>query len=390
MLNNLKKNILLNLKNIYGWKTNRKVVVFAIDDYGNVRVDSKAARERMDKAGLKIHSRFDAFDTLETREDLEMLYETLSSVKDKNGRPAVFTPLALPCNINFEQMAEEGYKEYRYELLPETFKKLEAMQPQAYSGMMELWKDGIKNGLMAPQFHGREHLNLKIINEKLKTRLPVGQVKNFEVLTALTNRSYTSISDTGYKTIGYTAAFQFWDFKENEGFEEIISSGLDSFEKVFGYRASVFNAPAGGESNEIYKYLNDGGVRFIEVPLIKKEHLGFGKYKRIFNYTGKKNELGQTFLVRNCVFEPTSDTTIDWAAYTIKQIEAAFRWNRPAIISSHRVNFCGHIDPGNCKVGLESLRGLLERIVSKWSDAEFVSLGELGGVILGEGEGLKL
>lgn len=370
MLSKLKQNIILNLKNIPGWKTNRKLVVFAVDDYGNIRVDSKAARERMDKAGLKILSHFDAYDTLETREDLEMLYETLSSVKDKNGRNAVFTPLALTCNINFEQIAEEGFKEYRYELLTETFKKLEAIQPDAYTGAWDLWLKGISEGLMAPQFHGREHLNLKVFNEKLLNN-------DDELLTCLKNRSYTSISDTVYKTIGYTAAFQFWDFKENEGFKEIIKSGLNAFEKIFGYKASVFNAPAGGESNYIYKFLNEGGIKFIEVPLIKKEHLGFGKYKRIFNYTGKRNKLGQTFLVRNCVFEPTSDKSIDWVAYTIEQIGAAFRWNRPAVISSHRVNFCGHIDPANRKIGIDALSALLKKVTERWGDVEFVSLGEL-------------
>lgn len=365
-LNKVIKQALLNIKNIPGWKTDRKLVVFAVDDYGNVRVDSKAARERMDKAELKIHSRFDAYDTLETREDLEMLYETLSSVKDKNGRNAVFTPLALPCNINFEQMAEEGYQEYRYELLTDTYKKLEALQPAAYTGAWELWNKGREEGLMDPQFHGREHLSIKIINEKLRT-------KNFEVLTALKNRSYTSISDTGYKTIGYTGAFHFWDFKENIGFGRIISSGIKAFENVFGYKPTVFNAPAGGESQYIYSFLSQGGVKYIEVPLIKKEHIGFGKYKRVFNYTGKKNHLGQTYLVRNCVFEPTSDSRIDWVEYTLKQIEAAFKWRRPAIVSSHRVNFCGHINPANRKVGIDSLRSLLKKIIAKWGDVEFIS-----------------
>ncbi len=370
ILNKISKQPLLNLKNIPGWKTDRKLVVFAVDDYGNVRVDSKEARERMDKAGLKIHSRFDAYDTLETREDLEMLYETLSSIKDKNGRNAVFTTLALPCNINFEQIAEEGYKEFSYELLTDTYKKLEALQPAAYSGAWELWYKGIKDGLMAPQFHGREHLSIKILNEKLETN-------NFEVLTALKNRSYTSISDTGYKTIGYTGAFHFWDFKENIGFGRIISSGVNAFENVFGYKPLVFNAPAGGESQYIYSFLSEGGVKYIEVPLIKKEHIGFGKYKRVLNYTGKKNHLGQTYLVRNCVFEPTSDSCIDWVEYTLKQIEAAFKWRRPAIVSSHRVNFCGHIDPGNRKIGIDALHSLLKKITEKWSEVEFVSLAEL-------------
>jgi hypothetical protein len=37
-----KEDIILNAKNIIGWKTNRKIIVFSIDDFGNVRVDIKA------------------------------------------------------------------------------------------------------------------------------------------------------------------------------------------------------------------------------------------------------------------------------------------------------------------------------------------------------------
>ena len=87
----MKQTLLNNIKNIYGWKTKRKIVVISVDDYGNVRLDSKKSRKNMDKAGLKVNSRFDAFDTLETKEDLEILYEVLSSVKDRNNKSAVFT-----------------------------------------------------------------------------------------------------------------------------------------------------------------------------------------------------------------------------------------------------------------------------------------------------------
>jgi len=89
MIKDLKENVILNVKNCYGWKTKRKIVVISVDDYGNVRLDSKEARYNMDKAGMKIYSRFDVFDTLETKQDLEELYTVLDSVKDINGRSAI-------------------------------------------------------------------------------------------------------------------------------------------------------------------------------------------------------------------------------------------------------------------------------------------------------------
>ena len=115
MISQLKECLIGNVKNILGWKTKRKIVVFSVDDYGNIRVNSKAARANMDDAGMKIYSRFDLLDTLETKADLAALYKVLDSVKDKNGRAAVFTPFALPCNIDFERMAAENYEQYRYD-----------------------------------------------------------------------------------------------------------------------------------------------------------------------------------------------------------------------------------------------------------------------------------
>jgi len=373
-LSALKNSAILNAKNLVGWKTNRNIVVFSVDDYGNVRIDSKVARRRLDQAGLPAFSRFDALDTLETRQDLEALFEVLTSVKDKNGRPAIFTPFAMPCNINFEKMAEEGYQEYHYELLPETFRKLAVQQPEAYEGAWDLLQEGISRGLMVPLFHGREHLNLKVLEEKLASR-------DREVLAALKNRSYTGISSSGYKTISAMAAFDFWEFEENERFNNVIREGLEAFEVVYGYKSDHFNPPGGREHSVIHKTLKEQGVKFIDTPLLKKEHQGRGKYKKVFNYTGKRNDEGQTLLVRNVVFEPTEERGVDWIQYTMKQIEAAFRWNRPAIISSHRVNFCGHIDPQNRKAGLLALGELLEKIISRWPRVEFMAANELGALI---------
>ncbi|MEL7834389.1 hypothetical protein [Fodinibius sp. Rm-B-1B1-1] len=370
----LKTYSILNAKNVVGWRTDRKIVVFSVDDYGNVRVDSKAARQRMNQHGLKVYNRFDAYDTLETREDIEVLFETLMSVTDSNGRNAVFTPFAVPCNINFEKMAANGYQKYEYELLPQTFSKLSSQQPEAYDGAWELIQEGITEKIFLPQFHGREHLNLKIFEEKLASN-------DNEILTALKNRSYTSISAKNYETITPSAAFEFWDVKENDRFKDVICDGLRAFKDVFGYPAVHFNPPGGREHPVIHKALYDNGIKYLDTPLLKNEHQGKGDYRTVFNYTGKQNTWGQIYLVRNVVFEPTDDRGLDWVGYAMKQIETAFRWNRPAIISSHRVNFCGHIDEQNRAIGITALQELLDRIIARWPEVEFLSANELGETI---------
>ncbi|WP_309640391.1 hypothetical protein [Flavobacterium sp.] len=370
MVRKLLGSIFMNLKNTIGWKTSRKIVVFSVDDYGNVRVNSKEARSKMDEVGMKIYSRFDALDTLETKQDLEQLYEVLSSVKDKNNRSAVFTPFALPCNIDFETMESEDFQQFHFEMLPVTYQKLATQQPEAYQGAWDLWQTGIEKGYLKPQFHGREHLNLHIFNDKLKKR-------DAELLTALKNKSYTSISDDEYPTMSSTAAFDFWDVKENETLAPMIEEGLNLFEKVYGYRSNYCTPPVYNIHHSLFRTLHKNGVRFIDFGLVRKEHQGFNQYKTSFNFIGKNTKQGLSIMVRNVVFEPTEDRGIDWVAFTMKQIDTAFRWSKPAIISSHRVNFCGHIDPKNREKGLHTLKRLLQEIVKKWPDVEFMAADEL-------------
>jgi hypothetical protein len=370
MIRNILSTIISNLKNSIGWKTKRRIIVFSVDDYGNVRLNSAKARMEMDAVGMKIYSRFDALDTLETTQDLEQLFEVLASVKDKNGRHAVFTPFALPCNIDFEKMETEDFQQFHFETLPNTYKKLAIQQPEAYTGTWDLWKEGITKGFLRPQFHGREHLNLKVFNDKLQKR-------DLHLLTALKNKSYTSISDDEYPTMSSTAELDFWDVTENEDLKPILKEGLELFEEVYGYPSNYFAPPVFNIHHSLFQTLKDNGIQFLDLALLWNEHQGLNVYKKSFNYIGKKTSEGLTIMVRNVVFEPTEDRGIDWVDHTIKQIETAFRWNKPAIISSHRVNFCGHIDAKNREKGLAALKNLLQEIVKKWPDAEFMAADEL-------------
>ena len=62
-------------------------------------------------------------------------------------------------------------------------------------------------------------------------------------------------------------------------------------------------------------------------------------------------------------------------------MEIAFRYNNPAIISGHRVNFSGHIEPSIREFGIGELNKLLNRIVKRWPEVEFMSSVQLGELI---------
>ena len=53
-------------------------------------------------------------------------------------------------------------------------------------------------------------------------------------------------------------------------------------------------------------------------------------------------------LVRNCVFEPSLSTSdFDDVGSCLKQISNSFLFRKPAIITTHRINFIGVIDEDN-------------------------------------------
>ena len=364
-----KRKALVNLKNIPGWKTKRKLVIFSVDDYGNVRMASSEARKNLEQAGLNVaQNRFDRFDCLEDSRDLEQLFDSLSSVKDRRGNPAVFTAFALPANIDFDKVIESDYKEYHYELLPDTFKKL-----PGYENTWNLWNEGISKRMLLPQSHGREHIYLKYLRSAMLD-------KNEEVLSCLANKSFGALTILG-KNVSYTGAFGFDSFSENETLIEIALDGLDKFEEVFGFKAEHFTAPGVYAHHILEEALISKGVKYIDALILKKEHQGDNKFSRRFNYLGKVNNVGQRYILRNCVFEPILNPSDDHINECLAEIEIAFKWNKPANISSHRVNFCGHIDSNNRDFGLKQLRKLLKKIVEKWPDVEFLTTVELGELI---------
>src|SRR5690606_400030 len=101
-----------------------------------------------------------------------------------------------------------------------------------------------------------------------------------------------------------------------------------------------------------------------------------GNLKLKYYRTGKKTSGGLIYYTRNCAFEPTDPGYLG-IGLTLRQIEAAFRWGKPANISTHRVNFIGTLNEKNRDKGLKELRSLLKAIVLRWPDVEFMSSADM-------------
>lgn len=366
----MKRFLLNNLKNIPGWRTDDKLVIFAVDDFGSVRLHSAAAREGLSAAGLDTSNRFDNLDALETRQDLEALYEVLLSVSDAQGRPAVFSPYALCANPDFDAI-RKGSTSYCYEPLPRTFDRLAGNQPTAYEGAWALWGEGIQQGLMKPQFHGREHLNIEILERKLEACHK----------DLLVNLEYSSLAALGHEPsmpgVGFSHAFGIWDRSEVERHKDIVVDGLQLFERIFGFASTTFTPPAQKIHPDLYPVLDSLGIQGIFKPRWCARRIDRHHHVTEVNLFERKKRHRHLSLVRNVVFEPTDTLSRNTVQASIDQIAAAFRWRRPAVISSHRVNFCGHIDEKNRVCGLNALGKLLKEIVRRWPDVQFISADQL-------------
>lgn len=369
----IKNEIFDTLKNVYGWKTKRKIIVFSIDDYGNVRLGSKLAFNNIKKNGIQENSRFDRYDALETSDDLLMLFDVLTSVKDINGNFPVFTCYALPCNLDFEAILKSNFEEYCYESLPITFEKLSQLHPYYYDKTWSIWQEGVKVKLLSPEFHGREHVSIEEFKYQVKN--------NYKLIKLLfENRTFSFLPAlTGYRS--YTAAFSFNNISETANFEYIIKTGLQEFEKVYNKKATIFTPPAQQFPPHLLPNLQKYGIKAIDRPFYSKVHLGEGNFKRTLSATRYNAKSNIFNIVRNVVFEPSDDNPYNSVSHAMTQIAKAFQCNRVANISSHRINFCGLISEKNRKAGLENLQLLLNEIIKKWPDVEFISASDLIDII---------
>lgn len=184
----------------------------------------------------------------------------------------------------------------------------------------------------------------------------------------------------------YQAAFLIDTIKDLPYQKDVIITGAKLFEQLYGYKPKFFVPTNGYFNNSLEKDLFDVGVMYINTAKKQEEPLGNGQYKINTRFIGDKNQFGQIYLTRNCFFEPSSagyevPANHDWIHSCMKEIEIAFRWHKPATISSHRVNYIGYLHPENREKGLKALGQLLIEIIKRWPDVEFMTSVELGDVI---------
>jgi len=373
MISSILRKISRHLVNRPGWTTNRKIVVIESDDWGSIRMPSVEVYQKLLGNGVPVdQSPYCRYDSLASSDDLELLFELLSGIKDHWGNHPVITANTVVSNPDFDRIRESGFSEYYCEPITETFKRY-----PKHTDCMDLWRSGNRAGIFHPQSHGKEHLNVRYWLKLLQEDIYHFRLAFDHGCWGLSSDVYPEMKRS------IQASFDIENGIHLPVLEDSIREGLSLFEEMFGYRSESFIASNFIWSSKLNRVLSDEGVRYLQgmkyqkLPLLNGE-----RRKMIRHYLGERNELGQYYLIRNCTFEPSiHGPEFDSVSDCLNGISTAFLWNKPAIISSHRINYVGFLDAGNRDRNLRILKTMLREILKRWPDVEFMTSDTLGKII---------
>lgn len=355
-----------NFVNAIGKKTHRKIVVFESDDWGSIRMPSRKVYDYLLSKMVGVDKNvYEKNDSLESKTDLACLFDVLMRHLDKNGNHPVITANAVMANPDFDKIKSDDFHRYHYELFFDTYERYYSGRKQ----MQELWDNGIKEHIFIPQFHGREHYKVDTWMDSIRS----GDEQdiyyfNLGIVGFISHETNTVGSD-------YLVVLRSKNTSDIEKDNDKLVEGLNLFEQIFKFRSRTFIAPCYTWSPLHEEALCKSGVSHIQG--LSLQQVPYSKPK--FHYMGMKNRLGQKYLVRNAFFEPVKDSNA--VENCLQRISNAFLWHTPAIVSVHRVNFCGEIFENNRTENLKKFDHLLSEIVKRWPDVEFMSSDQLADII---------
>lgn len=326
---------------------------------------SRDVYEKALSAGYRVDlNEYEKFDTLLSETDLNILFGLLNNFQDKRGNFPIITANTVVANPDFKKIEEGNFHEYHNETIIETFQKY-----PNHKNSFKMWMEGVEKGLLKFQYHAREHLNVSLFMNDL-------QNGNKDILWGFKHQMPGMISKSNNVRMPnhYVEATRFRDHNDMLDKMSMYFDGLKQFEELFGYK-SLSVTPTNYLWNEAYNenLLKYGtialqGNRKLVNPLNPKaSKLRFvGKNKGIIHLV--RNSFLELSLVKNKNRELEN---------SLKRIEIAFRMNKPAIVSMHRINFSGEIFENNRDENIEIMYDWFNLIIKKWPDVEFISSDSL-------------
>lgn len=356
----------MHARYLLGWKTNRKIIVIESDDWGSFRFKNKQIRDKYIK-NYEPNAWMHYNDCFESFQDLCDMQEALSSVKDKNNNTACFTFLMNPANPNFKKIKEAHFENYYFEPFTETLSKRDDGKQIA-----DWYHHALNKKIIEIGFHGREHLNVKPWMQALK-KGDKNTLKGFE-----DNIWGHNILHSSARNKRHRSTFQIQNKEDLADLKTNIQEGVSLLNKMFNQHTTYFVPPDGPFHLDLNPTLKENGIKYIGLAKKHNNPLEDKWYQTHVFWLGKKTKEGLKAVTRNVSFEPSSPRAKDWVSKAMKDIEKAFKYKSPAVISTHRANYMSSLNPQNKIDSLNQLKELLQQIIKKWPSVEFLTSSQLG------------
>jgi len=351
-----------------GWKSKNKYVVIESDDWGCERIRDNEQLGNIPTEWKKFYnSPYYKFDSIARIDDLENLFSLLKSYKGMDGKPPVITANTIVGNPDYGKIKESGFNEFHYIDFRKTLKSFD-------EHLFETWEKGIELGVFKPQFHGRDHINVEAWLDVLRS--------GDEVYLDAFERGICSVDRSLNKSKrNLMAALLTNDINIQISKCESLRDGIRIFKDAFGYNSESFIAPSYTWFDLAEKELAKLGVKYLQGIRNQKKPNSQNDTNYIKHYLGEKNKYNQHYLIRNVFFEPSIYGEVNIIEDCMERMRWSFYFNRPVIISMHRLNIIGRLVPENHTRNLNFLDNFLKKMLKKWPDIEFVSSDELGNKI---------
>jgi len=355
-----------------------KVICLQSDDWGLCGwVPNRDVYEKLTNDGLpqKVVKKLELLgSTLESPDDMENIFVILKRYRGGDGRYPIFQAAYVMSNPDYEAIEKGGFRAYKELVIPQVPSLWERGDFVAEA------KQGIKEGVWYPSYHGNSHFNPIRWMELLKNgHRSVRETFKFQSFIHDEIESQKEVNSEFSEKLSYKQQ------------KKLIELGIQRFREVFGYPPRSAIAPNYVWQMKTEKALSENGIRVIQgknYQILRRRF--FDKVRgKVINLMGKKSAdkiwqirmgdynpcLEVTYLIRNVDFEPRGNSEPNnpfGAEGAYQKILDAWSNNEPAVISTHRINYV-YLDERWVEENLRQLDELLSKIQTNHPEAVYLT-----------------
>jgi hypothetical protein len=346
------------------------ILVIESDDWGVYEGESSSVAKSYRDAGYEIPY-YAEYSALETPEEVNCMVNMLLAHKDSRSKPAVLTANMIMANIDFEAVRESNLTEF-------VLLALDSNSPRnpVSKCLVSEYISGMESGVFWPQLHGLCHINKNAWLKGLKENEPFATKAFFFNSTPL---GYAGEGVERYSSVYSDFSVTPSASRTYESQLEDISEAVTIFQRIFKFMPKSTIAPFYVWDANTEKAFRSVGIRYIQagnMQVFSKKNNG--ELLRKYHSLGQVSENGLLYLTRDIPFEPQKSKS-SMVASIKRRIGWRFFVGRPAVISTHRINYVGT----NAGKHREQLDELLNYAELKFPDLLYMSSDELGRIIEG-------